>query len=495
MMSCSHLPYMPPSLTIVSTGGTELERSLAEKQARLPVRLGGMGLTSQEAIRPAAWVGTWALCWRPLQHLHLPFRGIDISSSQHTITDATLRRRAGGIDLFKELADAHSALVARCSRVQAIYDDYDKNIFDFCKEGTAHFKFHPTGLPPAKTLLPLCSYGSDNEYLQHAQRRFSQIIHHQSWLQHWHSCAAVSAREAVRFISVSQPYAGAFLNAIPMRQVFRMHTWALRIQIQRRLGLPISDCVDGARSAKGKWLDALGDRAQNDGVSGHAGRHADLLTKIVSIAQTVWGRRVEMEPEDYLPYSSNSYKPDLVAHGLGRGGRSYIADNKFFNSVASEGTEVQRRGAYVGFGNTEPEARKLVHGHVERNSEGDGNFDPQTGGGHVSARVADYVHAIGLQHEVVVLLFETFGGFGDQVVKLLKRLAWQTRNKLSGRQYDETSWSARSWLSFMSQQLSVTLHISAAWEIGHELGLAVCFGTDPRDHVARPIRLGDFIAA
>ena len=50
-------------------------------------------------------------------------------------------------------------------------------------------------------------------------------------------------------------------------------------------------------------------------------------------------------------------------------------------------------------------------------------------------------------------------------------------------------------LSFQTQQLSVVLHTAAAWEIGHELGLAVCHGTDPRDHVARPARLGDFVAA
>ena len=66
------------------------------------------------------------------------------------------------------------------------------------------------------------------------------------------------------------------------------------------------------------------------------------------------------------------------------------------------------------------------------------------------------------------------------------------RNKLSARQFDETSWSARSWLSFMTQQLSVVLHTAAAWEIGHELGFAMCHGSDPRD-VAQPRRLGDFL--
>jgi len=32
---------------------------------------------------------------------------------------------------------------------------------------------------------------------------------------------------------------GAFLNAIPMRGDMRMETWAMRISVQRRLGLPL----------------------------------------------------------------------------------------------------------------------------------------------------------------------------------------------------------------------------------------------------------------
>eukprot|EP00966_Prymnesium_polylepis_P288354 6660639-Prymnesium_polylepis.1 len=41
--------------------------------------------------------------------------------------------------------------------------------------------------------------------------------------------------------------------------------------------------------------------------------------------------------------------------------------------------------------------------------------------------------------DVLVLVFETFGGFNESVVRLLKRLAGGVRNKLSMRQYDETT--------------------------------------------------------
>ena len=39
-------------------------------------------------------------------------------------------------------------------------------------------------------------------------------------------------------------------------------------------------------------------------------------------------------------------------------------------------------------------------------------------------------------------------------------LAMEVRNKLSHQQYDLTSWSARSWLSFQTQKLSVKLHLA-----------------------------------
>ena len=40
-----------------SESGSLAQRERALRQARLPVNLGGMGLTSMESIRAAAWVG------------------------------------------------------------------------------------------------------------------------------------------------------------------------------------------------------------------------------------------------------------------------------------------------------------------------------------------------------------------------------------------------------------------------------------------------------
>ena len=65
------------------------------------------------------------------------------------------------------------------------------------------------------------------------------MVHHADWLKHLAACQRHSKREGIRFLSVSQPYAGTFLNAVPKHKPFRVPTWALRFAIQRRLGLTL----------------------------------------------------------------------------------------------------------------------------------------------------------------------------------------------------------------------------------------------------------------
>ena len=67
------------------------------------------------------------------------------------------------------------------------------------------------------------------------------------------------------------------------------------------------------------------------------------------------------------------------------------------------------------------------------------------------------------------LLFETFGGFSPAVVQLLKTLANDRQNRLTAREYEQTTWSARTWHAFNAQKLSVAVHYSAALEIAHAL--------------------------
>ena len=51
-------------------------------------------------------------------------------------------------------------------------------------------------------------------------------------------------------------------------------------------------------------------------------------------------------------------------------------------------------------------------------------------------------------------------------------------NKLSASEYDETTWSARTFMAFTTQRLSVAVQYSAAQEVAEALGLSVA--ADPR---------------
>ena len=73
---------------------------------------------------------------------------------------------------------------------------------------------------------------------------------------------------------------------------------------------------------------------------------------------------------------------------------------------------------------------------------------------------------------------DTQSGFSPEVVELLRELATERQNKLNKGEYEVTTWSARTWTSFVCQKISVALHRAAALEIAHAVGIS--HATDPR---------------
>ena len=409
----------------------------------------------------------------------------------------------GGVDLatapqeaFVELQRAHARLMEAHARVAGVWERWDHDIYDYNKDGESCKAFHPEQLAKRQELLPLTAFGSEDDYLKGAQRRFSSIVHHAAWwklLQRLRgqdveaargaapSAAPVagSPREAARFISVSQAYAGAFLNAVPKQAAFRMPTWALRIALQRRLGLPLTAATaaaggggGGRRSRHGKLFDGYGDVAQNDGESGHQTRHFLILNALYDAMRRVYGGQVRREPADCTEYSD--HRPDLT---LLLEGLLTVFDLKVFAPIGSDAGEVGLRGGFVGFGNTAPHGQLLVHGRRERLGP-PATFNPNTGAGYVSPKEGDYARAEALGVRVVLMLVETFGGLGPALVEELRKGAEWRANKLTASEYDETTWSARTWMAFTTQRLSVAVQYSAAQEVAEALGLSVA--ADPR---------------
>ena len=91
--------------------------------------------------------------------------------------------------------------------------------------------------------------------------------------------------------------------------------------------------------------------------------------------------------------------------------------------------------------------------------------------GHVEEVDGDYKRARDNGADVRTLLFETFGGFGGGVVELLREAAVARGNKLQGSEYDATTWSARTWTSFVAQRVSCALMRQVAWEMATAMEL------------------------
>ena len=145
------------------------------------------------------------------------------------------------------------------------------------------------------------------------------------------------------------------------------------------------------------------------------------------------------------------------------------------------------RGAYVGFGNTAEAAADAVVGRRRRGVPADGRFDRRTGAGHVSQ--GDYARAQAAGVTCVPFLVETFGGLSPALMRELRAAAEWRSNKLTSSEYDETTWAARTWLTFVTvtvltwltfvaQRLSVAVQLSVAQEAAEALGLSVA--ADPR---------------
>ena len=98
------------------------------------------------------------------------------------------------------------------------------------------------------------------------------------------------------------PHAGDVLNAVPMRRDFRVPTWAMRIIVQRRLGLPLDEALASGeptcRAVAFRILCAI--RRAISGAPATRQPHQTVLRQLVLIMQGVCpcgGTLVEMEPQ------------------------------------------------------------------------------------------------------------------------------------------------------------------------------------------------------
>ena len=291
------------------------------------------------------------------------------------------------------------------------------------------------------------------------------MVHHSEW-QYQLSQLQLYAplREQVRFLSTSQPCAGAWLNAVPKWGHFRVRTTNHRLLVQRRCGLPLRSVAqaegDLRSSRYNKVFDLLGDVAQNLGEAGHQTRHRVFAQTLRKVCRRAFGSALKYEPSGYKEKSD--HRPDLSL--LDNKGELRYFDVKVFDPLGSDPGKVGLRGGCVGFGNTHPRAYEKVHGLHQRGEPRDGNFRPKTGEGYVATVEGDYDRAKHNGCKVTLLLVETFGGFHQDLLDFLYEAKEALDDKLSKEDYDNNTWATTKWFSFAVQQVAVAFHNAVAQE-------------------------------
>ena len=118
-------------------------------------------------------------------------------------------------------------------------------------------------------------------------------------------------------------------------------------------------------------------------------------------------------------------------------------------------------------------------GRRQRGEPADGTFKRTTGAGYVAPKDGAYKKAMDAGVGVETLLVETFGALGPELLALLREAAAFKNNKLSAAEYDgETTWSARTWMAFAMQRISVAVQKAVAKEVSDALGFSAA--VDPR---------------
>ena len=99
-------------------------------------------------------------------------------------------------------------------------------------------QFHPPGLPSQLPSVEQLASAPDG--VGKVQSAAAAIAHHAAWVDLYHERCSHGRASAAHFISVSQPYSGAFLQAVPSAPDLRMASDAFEVVVQRRLRAPLA---------------------------------------------------------------------------------------------------------------------------------------------------------------------------------------------------------------------------------------------------------------
>ena len=291
-----------------------------------------------------------------------------------------------------------------------------------------------------------------------SQRNFTAVAHLREWLLLLGEASGldgrrVALRECSRLLGVSQPLAGAWLQAIPGPEQFRISSNLYVICLQRRLGLPIHM----ASAANVGAAETLGDELLKE--REHTTRHNKVVAAWVRAVRAARGAKYTRATSVAPDWSAPSV-PDGVSEYAGQAGAHQALEVKVYNTIVSDAAQLLR-GATLAFGATRAKLLSEILGDYA-----DPAVVPPRHDG--APREAKYQVALDGGHDVLALICEVWGGFAPESMRFLGELA-QQRGDRADFERESATWSTTSFMSYHGQLLSLAVQMGMATEIDNNI--------------------------
>jgi hypothetical protein len=388
---------------------------LSERAARvagLPVRIGGMGLTSAVRVSPAAYLGSWALVMAPLAASSVHLRGL--------------------VDMAE--------LVPCVRAVHAAFSDQVLPAIDILRQRSVDGADLPPRVPSVEsTPSPQQFAAAPNP---RAQKAYAAALLSREWCDIADDLEDDTAR--AWFMSISHhSLGGQFLMAVPKFALFTLTPAIFQTAVRFRLretqpvALPVRACGGCGLQLDDEACHYIHCRG-GSGIGGgnyFTSVHDAMLREVVDMLRTVHPRS-RVVAEDYVGAMSYSplHRPDVTIMDAGGYGVHTLVELTVFRATAVS--------------NVRPAARMGPGGTMVRTPVGESLAARQ------EARRAGYGE-VG-PHRLLVFAVDEYGMLSRDAERLLREciVTREDRLDVEGRL---STWSCRTFSSFWRQRLSITL--------------------------------------
>ena len=445
------------------------------RESALPTDMGGVDVGGTTDRSQPAFCSCLLACCERLIAQSTPHTDLDIVADASPTWEAM---RAA----YAELSNRRDAIAARHSLM-------DAPSYTTVRGGLWKGYYRPAHLPKAlPPLAELASPSSNKPKVSVTQRLLTKVNHHGRWLDCLDAAHGADAenptcpiahREATRFISVSQPGAGAAFDVSPDGTfATTVQSLDFTVMMQWRGGLDIAEyaAVSSGDEEGGAPLDRRGDSLANSGEYNR--RHNRVLranldmVSAVAIGPVVQGDKAA--PEKTAPINETHVLDIAEVGGDETTGADVCIEVKCPSSLTlkrSQGKGSVKNGgqpAKVGhryaFGNTEEWYRRSILGCKRRGRRADGPLNHDTGRGFVPRTDGQYADALRKGNRVVTMIVESHGGITPHALSYVGYLSGRAR---SARARDSTVYgrsrtSPRSFYTHHLQRISLAAQLGNA---------------------------------